>query len=110
MEKYFEKYTSNTIAGSANQFFFVTDDDKQLHTGRLFYRITSGGEFNYSLLFSNIIDSTYMDGAISHKNLICDPYFIEKLSLCITKECDNELCNNFIPVTFGGNSNKAKFP
>ncbi len=106
MEKYFEKYTSNTIAGSANQFFFVTDDDKQLHTGRLFYRITSGGEFNYSLLFSNIIDSTYMDGAISHKNLICDPYFIEKLSLCITKECDNDLCDNFIPVTFGGNSNK----
>ena len=106
MNNYFEKYTSNTIAGSANQYFYIADDDKKIHTGRIFYKLTNGGEFNYSLLFSNVIDSTYMDGAVSHKNLPCDAYFIKKLSLCVTKECENDACDNFVEVTFDGKQSK----
>lgn len=106
MYNYFKNYTSNTLAGSGNQHLFITDDDKKLHKGRLFYKLTNGGIYNYSLLFSNIMDSTFAGGDVSHKNLICDAYFIKKLSLCITKNCDNDICGNFIDVTFGGNSNK----
>lgn len=68
--KYFEEFSSNTYAGSANQLYFEMDDN-EIHTGRAFYKISVGGEYNYSILFSNILDSTYGDGTVSHKNLIC---------------------------------------
>ena len=73
--KYFDVFSSNTYAGSSNQFFFEMDSNK-VSTGRIFYKITSGGEYNYSILFSNIIDSTYSDGTVSHKNLMCDEWYI----------------------------------
>lgn len=69
--KYFEDFTSNTYAGSGNQLHFKMNEN-EIRTGRVFYKISVGGEYNYSILFSNIIDSTYADGSISHKNLICD--------------------------------------
>ncbi len=71
--KYFDTYVSNTVAGSGNQLYFVADG---VQTGRVFYKITCGGRYDYSLLFSNVIDSTFADGAKSHKNLICDEWRI----------------------------------
>lgn len=73
--KYFEKYNSNTYAGSGNQLYFEMNEN-EMHTGRIFYKISVGGEYSYSILFSNIIDSTYADGSTSHKNLICDTWSI----------------------------------
>ena len=73
--KYFEQFTSNTCAGSANQLFFSTEDDG-LTTGRVFYKINFGGELDYSFLFTNIIDSTFADGSVSHNNILCDQWFI----------------------------------
>lgn len=70
--KYFDQYRSNTLGGSGNQYYFGTAG--QIETGRVYYRITAGGKYNYSILFSNIIDSTYSDGTFSHKNLICDSW------------------------------------
>lgn len=68
----FEQYVSNTCAGSGNQLFFDMPAD-QTRTGRVFYRITAGGCFSYALLFSHIIDSTYADGRVSHRNPILPP-------------------------------------
>lgn len=48
---------------------------------RSFYKITKGGEFEYSLLFSNIIDSTYAEGSISYKNLICKSWEIHSMQV-----------------------------
>jgi len=73
--KFFEKFTSNTYAGSSNQLFFSMPDGESKR-GRAFYKISVSGKYNYSFLFSNIIDSTYSDGRISHKNLICDSWVI----------------------------------
>lgn len=73
--EYFKQYVSNTVAGSGNQLYFSMKDG-EIRTGRVFYKIFSGGEYNYSVLFSNIIDSTYSDGSVSHKNLICDSWKI----------------------------------
>ncbi|MEE1043346.1 MAG: SGNH/GDSL hydrolase family protein [Clostridia bacterium] len=73
--KYFEKFNSNTYAGSGNQFYFEMDEN-EVRTGRVFYKIFAGGEYNYSLLFSNIMDSTFADGSVSQKNLVCDDWVI----------------------------------
>lgn len=83
--KYFEKYTSNTCAGSGNQLFFKMKDG-EVRTGRVFYKIFAGGEYNYSILFSNIMDSTFAKGERSHKNLICDSWQIINTKIGKCKE------------------------
>ena len=72
--KYFGKFTSNTTASTQNQHIFHSDGE--IRTSRVFYKITAGGEYGYSLLFSNITDSTYSDGKLSHANLVCRPWEI----------------------------------
>jgi len=71
----FKTFSSNTIAGSGNQYFFAMEK-KEIRTSRVFYKITHSGTFQYSLLFSNVIDSTYADGSISRKNLVCESWTI----------------------------------
>lgn len=111
--QYFKDYCSNTLAGTGNQFFFLTENESEIYTGRLFYRIFQGGCYPYSLLFSNIIDSTYADGSVSHKNLICDSWHIEKASVGICKDCNCDIMvpvGHFHPLTFGGKTNKEVMP
>ena len=102
--QYFSTYTSNTLAGSANQHFF-TMAEGEVRTGRVFYCITSGGTFHYSLLFSNTIDSTYADGAISHRNMLCDEWQIlgarvARCGVCKDWEKLNELTEGWKALTF----------
>lgn len=87
--KYFEKYTSNTCAGSGNQLFFCMPKGK-VRVGRVFYKIFHGGEYHYSILFSNIMDSTYANGAVSHKNLICDSWNIHSAKIGKCREISSE--------------------
>lgn len=75
--KFFDKFISNTYAGSSNQLFFSMANG-EAKRGRAFYKVSVSGKYNYSFLFSNIIDSTYSDGSISHKNLICDSWVISE--------------------------------
>jgi len=118
--KYFENFTSNTYAGSGNQLYFKMSEN-EVRTGRVFYKISAGGEYNYSLLFSNVIDSTYADGSISQKNLVCDNWTIhcakigkckyisdeKKLSM-LTMECEGADIEvlDFKDITFEGKSSK----
>ena len=120
---FFKQYSSNTYAGSGNQYFFVSEED-ELHTGRVFYRISTAGDYNYSLLFSNIIDSTFADGAVSHKNLVCDSWNIHsaKVGKCgkdtlngaFTDPEKADAINRNIcdlqPLTFGGRCSKKVAP
>lgn len=117
----FENYSSNTYAGSGNQHFFNMDDG-ELRVGRILYKISVGGEYNYSLLFSNIIDSTYSDGTISHKNLICDSWKIYsarvgKCQIIATDKMVEEMnfdkdvtIPDFCDLTFGGKEEKTVMP
>lgn len=89
--KFFEKYTSNSCAGSGNQYFFNLKEN-EIRCGRVFYRIEAGGTYGYSILFSNVIDSTFSDGSVSHSNLICDSW--EILGARIGK------CTRINPETF----------
>ena len=116
--RYFENFKSNTYAGSGNQLYF-TMDENEIRTGRAFYKISVGGKYNYSILFSNIIDSTFADGSISQKNLICDEWTIHgmKIGKCdkfnsykelsdLIMDDNNEnsdiVVNDFIDITFNG--------
>ena len=110
--EYFKQYVSNTLAGSSNQLFFESNDEV-VHTGRMYYKIFQGGLWEYSLLFSNIIDSTYAEGKDSHCNLLCDEWTIlslkaGKVSCCgIEEACEPE---SFTEVTFEGKSEKKVIP
>ena len=110
--KYFDTYTSNSIAGSGNQRIFRSEKDK-IHRGRIYYKIFAGGTYHYSLLFSNIIDSTYGDGSGSHCNLICDEWEILELSLGMCKTSSMMVAEepeHVVSVTFDGNNRKKVMP
>lgn len=119
--KYFKKYVSNTVAGSGNQHYFLSD--KKVHTGRIFYRVTAAGDYEYSFLFSNIIDSTYSDGSVSHKNLVCDEWeIVEARAGICAASCKEELdaavegrgmlpkADGWKPLTFDGKMEKTVNP
>jgi len=120
---YFNQYTSNTVAGSGNQHHF-RGDPAQIITGRVFYRISAGGTYHYSLLFSNIIDGTFADGAQSHCNYICGSWKIHsaRIGKCggsvfgtDFQQSDvmarlHESTGDFVPVTFGGCAEKTVAP
>lgn len=72
---YFKKYVSNTLAGSGNQSYFISDSNDQV--GRVFYKAFAGGSYNYSFMFTNMIDSTYADGSHSKANIKCKNWTIK---------------------------------
>ncbi len=68
--EYFKNYVSNTLAGTSNQLYFNNAAaGGAASEGMMFYKATVGGEFEYSLLFSNSIDSTYANGQSGVPNL-----------------------------------------
>ena len=126
--KYFDQFSSNSLAGSGNQLFFHMEDER-IQTGRAFYKITVPGSFHYSLLFSNVVDSTYSDGKISHCNLICSNWRIHaaRIGTCreipsytdwfpmIPSDCNNKTdmdiwVSDFQTITFSGKTDKYVMP
>ena len=105
---FFDKYVSNTLAGSGNQCFFINEDDKKINKGRVYYKVFFGGKFKYSFLFSNILDSTFSDGSKSHKNLICNDWYITALNIGVCAKIENP--QRLSAVTFGGSATKHVMP
>ncbi len=115
--EFFQKYASNTYAGSANQLFFGTDG--KINVGRVFYKISVGGTYNYSILFSNTIDSTYSDGSVSQKNVICKSWTLHsaRVGKCKNIEMKKEISSlvmdedikvvDFKELTFDGEKSKV---
>ena len=111
--KYFDKYSSNTTASAMNQHHFINEDPDKITTGRIFYKIYAGGKYNYSFLFSNIIDSTYSEGQTGHMNLICDEWEIVSASVALSESCDMEIMPEVfgqLPLTFSGSASKTVMP
>jgi len=109
--KWFDSFSSNTLGGTGNQLYFGTDGKVQ--TGCVYYKIFAGGTYRYSLLFSNIIESTYKEAYHSHSNLVCDEWEIFSAEVGVCKETSCEIAGEvetFIPVTFDGNREKTVKP
>lgn len=108
MKNYLENYVSNTLAASSNQLYFTSDSKEQ--ASRAFYKIFAGGKYEYSFLFSNIIDSTYADGSVSVANESCDEWKMSA-SLLVIDANETDLSNPKIreafPLTFGKQSEKT---
>ncbi|MBR4934148.1 MAG: hypothetical protein IKZ03_06790, partial [Clostridia bacterium] len=118
--EYYSKYVSNTIAASGNQH--PRDFSMMEHvTTRIFYRAAVGGRRDYSLLFSNINDSTFDNGAEGYKNRVYDAWTIHSLKVGVCKNgCFDgtfvseehhvpfleEKLGEMIPVTFSGSASK----
>ncbi len=88
--EYFGKFVSNSCAGSSNQYRLELSDSAP-RTARIFYKIFTGGEYGYSLLFSGIINGSYR--RISYANDICDSWQIHgvKIGRCRHIPNDREL-------------------
>ena len=101
---YFEKYVSNTLAGSGNQTFFYNKSQTPT-VSRTFYKVFAGGEYPYSFLISNTVDSTFSDGSHSRKNRVIDSWVIEEMSVGVSPSCDAASFTGpegMMPVTFSG--------
>ena len=109
---YFDRYTSNTLAGSSNQTFFISEDKDTIKTARVYFKIFSPGEYNYSFLFSNITDTTF--NIETHCNYVCDSWKICDLKVGICNECyadkATEPCEAMKTVTFNGETKKEVMP
>ena len=86
---FFKKYVSNTLAGSSNQSFFLSDSSEQ--KGRVFYKVFAGGEYDYSFMFSNIIDSTYADVSHSKANIKCRGWTLNYAKAMVVSKDEKEL-------------------
>lgn len=115
--KYFDKFTSNTTGASGNQLVFYNADENEVFSSRVFYKITFGGRYDYSFLYSNIIDSTFYDGSISEADTVVDEWYIDSLRVGICRECSRRRCpqesefeGGFTTVTFEGKPSKRVAP
>lgn len=111
--KFFDTYTSNSLGAAGNQHYFVNEDPTIEMTSRVFYKVYAGGSHNYSFLFSNIVDSTYAEGQISHMNLVCDEWEMISAAVAVVSTCDMEIMPNIdelTPITFGGKRGKTVAP
>ena len=68
LDGFFKRFGSNTLAGSGNQSWFRPESAEQEITGRVFYRVFAGGEYNWSPLFSDTVFTTFADGSYSRAN------------------------------------------
>ncbi|MBQ7225996.1 MAG: SGNH/GDSL hydrolase family protein [Clostridia bacterium] len=98
MNNYFKKYVSNTLAGSSNQSYFMSDNTEQL--GRVFYKAYAGGKYEYSFMFSNVIDSTFADGSYCKVNKVCANWTINSASVMVVKGDTADLsCCDYVSNT-----------
>ena len=106
--KYFEKYVSNTLAAGGSQTTFLSDGTAA--TGRIFYKIFAAGEYGYSLLFQNIMDSTFADGTNSAAGNLCDEWEILGVKIYRSELADPRAVKNGVTLTFGGKTSKTVAP
>ena len=110
---YFNEFVSDCAMGSGNQSVFHTEDSNRVYTCRTYYRLTFGGEHRYSMLCSNIVDSTFEDGSRSHKNQVIDSWQIHACRIGVCRQAGMQQAAEpvrFFQVTFGGETEKTAAP
>lgn len=108
-QEWFARYHSNTLAGSGNQSWFAPEDAAQPITGRVFYRVFAGGEYRYSLLFGDTMDSTFADGSHSWANQTLGGWTIHSARVGVVSRVDMERFEEpqeLLELTFEGEKEK----
>ena len=97
--QYFDKYVSDTVASTGNQSWFNLNGKEK--RSRIFYKLVGGGEYEYSLLYSSVIDSTFSDGSHSVANTCVLGWTIKSVSVAVVSDCNVDVDDSkFIPLTF----------
>lgn len=99
MTYFYKTYTSDCAAGCGNQLL-ARLAQPETRTGRCWFRLTHGGE-NYSLLFSNQIDSTYDDGSISRAGDMGGDWCIQQIRMGLCGAV-GEMPDQWKTATFDG--------
>ena len=103
LKEYFERFSSDCTAGSANQKLTENGETVTL-TGRCPYMLSHGGE-NYSLLFGGATDSTFGESRVCTANAVGDPWTI--LSMRVGIDQGSGEPEVFHTVTFGGSGTRT---
>ena len=101
---YFSAFTSCTAAGSGSQNWFAPDDPNGRIACRVYYRL-SRDVHTCALLYSNLIDSTFADGAHSRSGFVPGPWRIHALRAGVVSACGLDEAAEpaaFAQVTFSG--------
>ena len=104
-DAFYARFSSDCIIGSANQEL-VRLDQPQTITGRCRYRLAHGGA-QFSLLFSNIIDSTYADGSVSRAGDVGGTWTIHQMRIGLRDDDRAAKPAQWFPVTFDGAAEKT---
>ena len=99
LTEFYRRFSSDTVAGSANQLLCRLPQTETF-TGRVAYRLSHGGR-NYSLLFSNLVDSTFAWGEFSKPGDSGEPWQIHEMRAGLSSAWD-EWPDVTVPVTFDG--------
>lgn len=107
-----ENYTSNTLAGTSVQSYFTPQGKLAAYA---FYKPFSAGEFDYSFLFTNTVDSTYSDGSLTKCNDPCGEWKIFDCKVIICNDVNAALNGSYdkskeFVLTFGGSPEKKVLP
>ncbi len=107
--RFYQKYSSATHAACGTQTLFRSEGDPR--TGRVYNKLYVEGTFEFSLLYSNITDSTFGDGANTVRNMPGEPWRILGASLFVSRSSDpNEDNVSRVVLRFGGESVKDVAP
>lgn len=104
LNEFYNRFFSDTVAGSSNQVLSEFESEKTF-TGKIAYRLRGGGEY-YSLLYSNIVDSTYDAGQISKANDLGNKWVINSLEIGVSDSLESKP-QKFTALTFDGESTKT---
>lgn len=110
--EWFSQYASNTPGAGGNQYVFRPAQDT-VNKGRVYYKIFAGGTYEYSLLYSNVTDSTFADGSVSRCNRICDGWELLGVTAGLCDSCDGKTAAEpaeQISLTFDGKREKRVAP
>ena len=113
MDKWFDTFVSDTLGGTGNQLFCRAGDAGTVRRGRVYYKIFCGGRHRYSLLFSNLIDSTYKAEYKSRCNFVCDAWELLGVRVGVAPATGAETAGEvkeFVPLAFGGSRSKVVAP
>lgn len=111
LDGFFRDFHSNTLAASGNQSWFETEGAAVV--GRVFYRVFAGGEYRYSLLFSDAMDSTFSDGQRSYVNQALGDWEILSARVGVTARAETEGFDEpseWRTLTFDGAPRKSVAP
>ena len=110
VEKFYNEYSSNSIAGTSNQSFFDLQGER---TSVAFYKVLKAGEYEYSFLFTNPLDSTFPSIENSVRNTPCGKWTIVKMQVLVADGIEDVLKGKTVfykDVTFDGQEKKEVLP